>query len=424
MDTFVIDGPVRLEGRVAVSGAKNAVLPVMTAALLVEGVSELEAVPQLRDTETMAHLLRVLGARVEQNGGNVRIDTRGYDFCEAPYELVKTMRASVFVLGPLLARRGKARVSLPGGCAWGPRPVDLHLMGMERLGAQITFSHGYINAEAPNGLKGNEIFFEIPSVGATINVMMAAVLAQGKTTLVNAAREPEVSDIAEALNRAGARIQGAGGYAVEIEGVSELQPLKHRTLPDRIEAGTFLIAGLMTGGDVTVEQCEPEHLRALLDKLHQMGGNVETGDDWVRVQAANGVQPVDVTTAPFPGFATDLQAQIMAASAISNGVSLITETIYPDRFTHVAELRRLGAQIRLDGNIAVVTGTSSLTGAPVMATDLRASAALILSAFAAEGRTEISRVYHIDRGYERIEEKFAALGAPIERRREQGAELD
>jgi UDP-N-acetylglucosamine 1-carboxyvinyltransferase len=420
VDSFVIQGPVRLSGRVAVSGAKNAVLPAMTAALLVEGVSRLERVPQLRDTETMAHLLRVLGARVDHTNGTMRIDTRGSDYCEAPYELVKTMRASIYCLGPLLAKRGRAKVSLPGGCAWGPRPVDLHLMAMERLGARIELSHGYIHADAPHGLQGSEIFFEIPSVGATINAMMAAVLARGTTTLVNAAREPEVGDIAAALARAGARIDGAGSYAIRIEGVSELHSLAHSTLPDRIEAGTFLLAGMMTGGDVRVEGCDPSHLRALIEKLQQMGAEVEVGADWVRVYAHARPRPVDVTTAPFPGFATDLQAQIMAALAIADGVSLITETIYPDRFTHVPELRRLGAKIRLDGNIAVVTGNTGLTGAPVMATDLRASAALILSAFAAEGRTEISRVYHIDRGYERIEEKFASLGAAIERRQERG----
>jgi len=419
VDAFVIDGPVRLEGRVAVSGAKNAVLPAMTAALLSESVSTLRRVPHLRDTETMAHLLRVLGARVEFKDGTMRIDARHYDYCEAPYELVKTMRASVYALGPLLARRGEARVSLPGGCAWGPRPVDLHLMGMERLGAHITFEHGYIHATAPKGLHGAEIFFEIPSVGATINVMMAATLAKGRTTLVNCAREPEVTDIADALNEAGARIQGAGGYDIEIDGVSEIGPLDHDTLPDRIEAGTFLIAGLVTGGNVRVDGCEPEHLKHLADKLTAMGAQVDLGEDWAQAAYVDGIRPVDITTAPFPGFATDLQAQMMAALALSNGVSLITETIYPDRFTHVAELRRLGAQIRLDGNIAVVTGSKRLTGAPVMATDLRASAALILAAFAAEGRTEISRVYHIDRGYEKIEEKFATLGASIQRRQDE-----
>jgi UDP-N-acetylglucosamine 1-carboxyvinyltransferase len=422
VDTFVIDGPVRLDGQVSISGAKNAVLPAITAALLSESISTLRNVPHLRDTETMAHLLRVLGARVEFSNGTMRIDARDYDYCEAPYELVKTMRASVYALGPLLARRGEARVSLPGGCAWGPRPVDLHLMGMERLGANISFEHGYINAKAPNGLVGNEIFFEIPSVGATINVMMAATLAKGKTTLVNCAREPEVTDIAEALVAAGARITGAGGYDIEIEGVSELGPLDHDTLPDRIEAGTFLIAGLVTGGKVRAEGCKPEHLTALLDKLKAMGAQVEVGEDWAQAAYVDGIRPVDITTAPFPGFATDLQAQMMAALALSDGVSLITETIYPDRFTHVAELRRLGAQIRLDGNIAVVTGSKRLTGAPVMATDLRASAALILAAFAAEGRTEISRVYHIDRGYEAIEQKFAVLGASIQRRQDQDEE--
>jgi UDP-N-acetylglucosamine 1-carboxyvinyltransferase len=417
MDSFVIDGPVRLHGAVEVSGAKNAVLPVMTAALLSEGVSTIERVPHLRDTETMAHLLRVLGARVEHARGTMQIDTRGYDYCEAPYELVKTMRASVYALGPLLARKGKARVSLPGGCAWGPRPVDLHLMGMEKLGARIEIEHGYIDATAPGGLTGAEIFFEIPSVGATINVMMAAVLARGATTLVNAAREPEVADLAAALNRAGARIENAGKHAIQIEGVKELRPLRHVTMPDRIEAGTFLLGALVGGGDVTVTHCIPEHLKALFGKLVQAGAEVETGDDWARVRRADGLRAVDVLTAPYPGFATDLQAQYMAAMAVADGVSLITETIYPDRFTHVAELRRLGAKIRLDGNIAVVTGTPKLSGAPVMATDLRASAALILAAFAAQGQSEISRVYHIDRGYERIEEKFAALGAPIERRK-------
>jgi UDP-N-acetylglucosamine 1-carboxyvinyltransferase len=288
---------------------------------------------------------------------------------------------------------------------------------MEKLGAKIEIEHGYIDAKAPNGLRGSEFFFEIPSVGATINVMMAAVLAEGTTVLVNAAREPEVPDLAAALNRAGAKIEGAGKHSIHIEGVRELQPLNHVTMPDRIEAGTFLVAGLMTGGDVTVTHCVPEHLRALLDKLQQAGAEVETGDSHVRIRRANGLHSVDVITAPYPGFATDLQAQFMAAMAVADGISILTETIYPDRFTHVAELRRLGAKIRLDGNIAVVTGSPKLSGAPVMATDLRASAALILSAFTAQGRTEISRVYHIDRGYERIEEKFAALGAPIERRK-------
>jgi UDP-N-acetylglucosamine 1-carboxyvinyltransferase len=417
VDSFVIEGPVRLQGTVDVSGAKNAVLPVMTAALLSEGVSTLQRVPHLRDTETMAHLLRVLGARVDHERGTMHIDARDFDFCEAPYELVKTMRASIYALGPLLARKGRARVSLPGGCAWGPRPVDLHLMGMEKLGAQIEIEHGFIDAKAPNGLKGAEIFFEIPSVGATINVMMAAVLAQGTTLLVNAAREPEIPDLATALNNAGAKIQNAGKHTIQIEGVKTLRPLEHVTMPDRIEAGTFLIAGLMTGGDVTVTHCVPEHVKALLDKLTQAGAEIETGDTWVRIRRANGLKSVDIITAPYPGFATDLQAQFMAAMAVADGVSLITETIYPDRFTHVAELRRLGAKIRLDGNIAVVTGASKLSGAPVMATDLRASAALILAAFTAQGRSEISRVYHIDRGYEQIEEKFAKLGAPIERKK-------
>ena len=422
MDSFVIEGPVQLCGSVEASGAKNAVLPVMMAVLLSEGESTLTRVPHLRDTETMAHLLRVLGARVEHRSGTMTIDTTGYDFCEAPYELVKTMRASVYALGPLLARKRKARVSLPGGCAWGPRPVDLHLMGMEKLGARIDIEHGFIVAEAPQGLKGAEIFFEIPSVGATVNVMMAAVLAEGTTTLVNAAREPEIPDLASALNRAGARIEGAGKHSIVIHGVKEIAPLQHETMPDRIEVGTFLIAGLMTGGDVTVTGCVPEHVKALLDKLEAAGAETEVGTNRVRIRRSDGLRHTDIVTQPYPGFATDLQAQFMAAMAVADGVSLITETIYPDRFTHVAELRRLGAKIRLDGNIAVVTGSPKLSGAPVMATDLRASAALILAAFTAQGRTEISRVYHIDRGYERIEEKFAALGAPIVRSKEGAGE--
>jgi UDP-N-acetylglucosamine 1-carboxyvinyltransferase len=422
VDNFVIEGPVRLHGNVPASGAKNAVLPVMTACLLSEGVSKLTRVPHLRDTETMAHLLRVLGSRVDHRSGTMTIDTTGYDFCEAPYELVKTMRASIYALGPLLARKGRARVSMPGGCAWGPRPIDLHLMGMEKLGARIEIEHGFIVATAPNGLHGGEVFFEIPSVGATINVMMAAVLASGTTMLVNAAREPEVADLAVALNHAGARIEDAGEHTIRIEGVKEIGPLEHMTMPDRIEVGTFLIAALITRGDVTVTGCVPDHLKALIEKLEMAGAAVEIGPDWVRVRPADALHPTDIITSPYPGFATDLQAQFMAAMAVANGVSLITETIYPDRFTHVAELRRLGAKIRLDGNIAVVTGIPKLSGAPVMATDLRASAALILAAFAAEGRSEISRVYHIDRGYERIEEKFAELGAPIARIKDESGE--
>ncbi|MBU1675962.1 UDP-N-acetylglucosamine 1-carboxyvinyltransferase [bacterium] len=415
MDRFVIEGPTRLSGDVRAAGAKNAVLPLMAAALLSSGASVIRNVPDLRDVRTFMRLLEILGARCDLTAGTLRIDTSGADGIEAPYELVKTMRASVYVLGPLLAYKGEARVSLPGGCAWGPRPVNLHLEGMRALGADPGLDGGYIHARAPRGLRGGEFRFEPSSVGATCNVLMAAVLADGETRLHNCAVEPEVTQLAEALVESGARIDGLGGATLTVRGVRALGPIRHEVVPDRIEAGTFLAAAAITGGDVTVLDCRPDHLVEPLAALRSMGCEIETGADRVRLAAPQRPRPVEIKTRPFPGFPTDMQAQIMAVAALADGVSHITENIYPDRFTHTAELRRLGADIRLDGATATIFGVAELSGAPVMATDLRASAALILAGTAARGTTTIERVYHIDRGYERIEEKLAALGARIRR---------
>ena len=417
MERFVIEGPARLSGGVRASGSKNTTLPLMCATLLAQGESVLRGVPLLRDTRTMARVLETLGARCRFEGHTLRIDASEVPNRKAPYELVKTMRASIYVLGPLLARFGDVRVSLPGGCAWGPRPVDLHLMGMERLGARVSLDHGYIDARAPAGgrLRGDDIAFKVSSVGATANILMAAVLAEGRTVLHNAAREPDVTALAEGLVAMGARIEGLGTSTLTIDGVESLAPLDMTVPADRIEVGTFLAAAPITRGRVRVEGCVPDHQRSLLELFRQGGLAVSQGEDWIEVDGAGRMQALEVVTAPYPGFPTDMQAQIMAACAVADGVSTITETIYLDRFTHVAELRRLGAEIRLDGNVAVVRGVERLQGAPVMATDLRCSAALILAACGAEGTTYLGRVYHIDRGYEAIEEKLAGLGARIRR---------
>ena len=416
MDRFLIQGPCTLEGSVQVSGAKNAVLPLMAATLLSRGVSRIHNVPDLRDTRTMGRVLTTLGAVVQRDGSTLQIDTNAVEGVEAPYELVKTMRASIYVLGPLLAARGEARVSLPGGCAWGPRPVDLHLKGMETLGAQVELDGGYIVARRPKeGLSGGVMNFETSSVGATANLLMAAVLARGITVLENAAREPEVTQLAEALNACGAKIEGVGTSTLRIEGVEEIHPLEATVIPDRIEAGTFLTAAPMLHSRLRVERLRPDHIAATLEVLSACGCKLEVGDDFVEIDGREARAPVNVVTRPFPGFATDMQAQTMAVATLLDGISVITDTIYPDRFTHVAELRRLGADIRLDGNSAVVKGMDKLSGAPVMATDLRASAALILAGLAAHGETLIDRIYHIDRGYEQIEQKLACLGATIER---------
>ncbi len=416
MDRFLIHGPCTVRGSVRVSGAKNAVLPLMAATLLTRGVSRIHNVPDLRDTRTMGRVLTTLGATVERKGSTLTIDTSGAEGVDAPYELVKTMRASIYVLGPLLAARGRARVSLPGGCAWGPRPVDLHLKGMETLGARVELEGGYIVAQRPPaGLRGGEMDFETSSVGATANLLMAAVLAQGTTVLENAAREPEVTQLAEALCAAGAKIEGLGTTTLVVEGVEEIRPLEVTVIPDRIEAGTFLTAAPILRSRLKVEGLRPDHLGATLQVMEDCGCTLEVGEDSIEIDGRNAGHPVNVVTRPYPGFATDMQAQTMAVATLLDGISVITDTIYPDRFTHVAELRRLGAKIRLDGNSAVVKGVKRLSGAPVMATDLRASAALILAGLAAHGETLLDRIYHIDRGYEEIERKFAGLGATIER---------
>jgi UDP-N-acetylglucosamine 1-carboxyvinyltransferase len=412
MDKFVIHGGKSLNGALKISGAKNASLPLMAAALLASGIHKIHNVPDLRDVRTMAHLLRVIGARVDLANNTLDIDTRDASYYEAPYELVKTMRASIYVLGPLLARFGRARVSLPGGCAWGPRPVDLHLLGMQRLGAQIDLEDGYIVARADE-LRGARITFPIASVGATGNVMMAAALAKGRTVIENAAREPEIVALAEHLNAMGGQVSGLGTDQIEIEGVKELKPSEFVNIPDRIEAGTFLVAVALAGGDVTLQNLNPAHLGATLDALQRAGFTLEIGENSIRLKAEGRARPVDLRTAPFPGFPTDMQAQWIALMSLASGSATITDTIYADRFTHVAELQRLGADIRVEGNTAVVRGVDHLQGAPVMSTDLRASASLILAGLAAQGRTDLSRVYHIDRGYERIELKLRSLGADI-----------
>ena len=414
MDKFIIQGPCKLEGNVAISGAKNAVLPLIAAALLAKGRSVIENVPDLRDVATMVRLLRILGAEVTLERGVLTIDTARVNNVEAPYELVKTMRASIYVLGPLVAAHQRARVSLPGGCAWGPRPIDLHLMAMERLGADITLDHGYIQAAAKR-LQGNEVVFPIASVGATAQTIMAASLARGVTTIRNAALEPEVTELVRALNDAGARIEGAGTPTLTIDGVEAIEPFAYRVVPDRIEAGTFAAAAVATGGRVKMAQCRPDHLGAVIDVLRVCGATVSSEADHLEIAGPDRIEATHVVTREYPGFPTDMQAQIMAVLSRANGVSTVKDTIYPDRFTHVPELRRLGAQIRLDGNLAVITGVEALDAAPVMATDIRASSALIIAALVAHGQTEISRVYHIDRGYERIESKLRELGAHIER---------
>jgi UDP-N-acetylglucosamine 1-carboxyvinyltransferase len=418
MDKFVIQGETRLKGSVAASGSKNAALPIMVAALLVSGKTRMTRVPRLRDVDTLGRLMEMLGARVTRDDHALILDTSEIVSTEAPYDLVKTMRASIYVLGPLLARAGRARVSLPGGCAWGPRPVDLHLKGMAALGAIIDIDEGYIVARCPRGLTGTDIHLDIASVGATANLLLAATAAKGTTVIHNAAREPEIGAVADALNRMGGDVRGAGTTEITIEGGRALSPAEIPVIPDRIETGTFLVGAAMTGGDVTVRQCAPRDLSALMAKLKEAGAEVTHGGDWIRVRGGPRPRAVKVTTDFHPGFPTDLQAQVMALASLADGTTVITEQIYRDRFAHVPELVRLGARIELDQNVAVIQGRESLSGAHVMATDLRASAALILAGLAARGETHVSRVYHIDRGYERIEAKLAELGAAVRRESE------
>jgi len=417
MDKFVIQGNRTLKGTIQTSGAKNASLALMPATILAPGSYRLSNTPELRDVGTMRRLLETLGLVVSRSGDTLSIDSREIRSFEAPYEHVKKMRASIYVLGPLLARYGTARVSLPGGCAWGPRPVNLHIEGLKKLGAQIELEAGYIVAKASR-LKGTRIAFEISSVGATGNILMAAVLAEGTTVIENAAQEPEIVALAHFLSAMGARISGAGTTRLTIEGVHALHPSDVQTIPDRIEAGTFLIAGAMAGDpstSVRVESCDPTHLSAVLEKLKEAGAAIIVRGSSVELRPPEVIQPVSVTTGVYPGFPTDMQAQWIALMSLASGTSMITDTVYFDRFTHVPELARLGGQITVRENTATVVGVRRLTGAKVMSTDLRASASLILSGLAAEGTTEVLRVYHLDRGYERIEKKLNGLGARIRR---------
>jgi UDP-N-acetylglucosamine 1-carboxyvinyltransferase len=416
MDKILIKGGKRLKGDVPVSGAKNAALPVLAATLLGAGEHRIANIPKLMDVVTIRKLLTHLGAVISDHGPDgwtVRVPdlTR----CEAPYEMVKTMRASVLVLGPLAARFGEARVSLPGGCAIGARPINLHLMGLEKMGAEIKIERGYVTVKARR-LKGARIYLDMPSVTGTENLMMAATLAEGVTVIENAAHEPEVADLAQFLIQCGAKINGAGTDAVTIDGVESLNGSgTHRIMPDRIEAGTYLAAAAITGGDIFVRGCNPRHLDAVALKLREIGVEIREEPEGLRATAPNRVRAVDIKTLPYPGFPTDMQAQIMALMTLSDGLSVITETVFENRFSHVAELRRMGADIQIEGRNAIIKGVRRLSGAPVMASDLRASAGLVLAGLAAEGETEISRVYHLDRGYEGIERKFSNLGGEITR---------
>ena len=413
MDKIIIRGGRRLCGEVRISGAKNAALPILCSALLTDGWNTYHNIPDLVDIRTVKKLIGSFGVEISGEG-TLRVNAAGIIQTEASYELVKTMRASILVLGPLVARTGFARVSLPGGCAIGARPVNLHIKSLQEMGAEVELREGYVEARARK-LKGANIYFDISTVTGTENIMMAACLAQGTTVLRNAAQEPEVTNLAEVLNGMGARIAGAGTDVITIEGVDRLHPVEATIIPDRIEAGTFMIAAGMTGGDVRLLGCNPLHLDALIHKLRDAGMEITPIDGGLRAVGGEAVRSTDVKTQPYPGFATDLQAQMMAFMALGNGLSVITETVFENRFMHVSELMRMGADIVIQGRSAIVKGVPELRGAPVMATDLRASASLILAGLAAKGRTELSRVYHIDRGYQAIEKKLSALGADIER---------
>ncbi len=414
MKSIVINGGRKLSGEVSISGAKNAALPIIAAGLLCDGEHRIRNVPSLADVRTLGRILQHMGVAFASTDHEIILDPSKVSEPEAPYDLVRTMRASVLVLGPLVARFGRARVSLPGGCAIGARPVNLHIAGLEKMGAKVAIEHGYIVAEAKR-LRGAQIYFDIVTVTGTENLLMAAVLADGETVLENAAREPEVVDLANALIAMGARIEGAGTDVIRVRGVERLRPLDHTVVPDRIETGTFVIAAAITGGNVTIRSCRPEHIDALLSKVSEAGAAVSVGEGSITVTGESPIRPVNVKTLPYPGFPTDMQAQFMSLMTLAQGTSIINETIFENRFTHVAELRRMGADIQHDGRTAVVKGVPRLSGAPVMATDLRASASLILAGLAAEGTTVVSRIYHLDRGYENIEGKLSALGADIKR---------
>jgi UDP-N-acetylglucosamine 1-carboxyvinyltransferase len=416
VDNIRIEGGRPLQGTVRISGAKNAALPILCSALLTDGEHVFRNVPALQDIRTTAQLLRHLGQEVTLEPGIVRVTGHACPEADAPYDLVKKMRASVLVLGPLVARYGRARVSLPGGCAIGARPVDQHLKGLTAMGAEVTLDHGYVEVVVPKGrLHGAEVVFDMPTVTGTENLMCAAVLAKGRTTLVNAAREPEIEELASVLNKMGASVDGAGTDVITIEGREGLHPVDHAIIADRIEAGTYMVAAAMTGGNVLLENVNLEHLGAVTAKMREAGVLIEREAGGVRVSGKPPFRPVDITTAPHPGFPTDMQAQLMVLMCFSSGRSMITETIFENRFMHVSELNRMGADIRVSGRTATVTGVKTLQGAQVMATDLRASASLVVAGLVAQGTTDILRVYHIDRGYEHIEKKLAALGANIRR---------
>ncbi len=416
MDKIVIEGGRRLEGTVKMSGAKNAVLPVLAATLLTGGRNIIEGVPKVRDVTTMIKLLEGLGAEVESyRNEKIILDTYNANNPEAPYDLVSTMRASCLVLGPLLSRLGKARVSLPGGCAIGARPIDLHIKGLQEMGAEIRIEQGYVHGKA-HQLKGTQFYFDTVSVTGTANLMMAAVLANGETILENAAKEPEVVFLADILNLAGAKISGQGTDIITIQGTTSLDPIKCTIFPDRIETGTFMIAAAITQGDVTIENCFPKHLEPIILKLQEARVGIEIEKNKIRVLGQkDSIRAVNAKTNPYPGFPTDIQAQFMALMTLAQGQSIIMETVFENRFMHVAELKRMGADISLDGHTAIINGVKGLSGAPLMATDLRASASLVLAALAAKGQSVISRVYHIDRGYVAIEKKLSQLGAQINR---------
>lgn len=414
MEAILVQGGPPLKGTIQASGSKNAALPLMAASLLAEGTVRLRNIPKLRDVSTMAGLMRGLGAEIRAAGDVLEICSDRVSKYEAPYDLVRTMRASVLVLGPLLARWGQARVSLPGGCAIGERPIDLHLKGFEKLGATVELKHGYVEASAKR-LRGGRVHFDISTVGGTENILMAACLAEGTTVIENAAREPEIVDLAAFLNRMGAEVSGAGSDVITVRGVASLRAAEHRVIADRIEAGTFLCAAAITRGDVTVTGIDPAHQEPLLDKLAECGVQLHVGTGQIRATMERRPKPVSIRTWPFPGFPTDMQAQMMALLCLAEGSSTLTENVFENRFMHVPELRRLGAHIEVEGRVATIHGVKQLTGAPVMASDLRASAALVLAGLVAEGQTLVRRIYHLDRGYERIEEKLSALGAHIER---------
>lgn len=417
MAKLLVHKSAPLKGTVRVNGAKNSVLKLLAASILAQSPCTIESVPELLDVEVMITLLESLGLKVTYDREKEVVYTEPAEtlMCEAPYELIQKMRASFVVMGPLLARKGVAKVSMPGGCAIGARPIDLHLKGFQALGAQVNLGHGYIEAKAENGLKGAEIYLDFPSVGATENIMMAATMAEGVTVIQNAAKEPEIVDLANFLNEMGANVKGAGTDTIRVKGVEKLLGAKHQTIPDRIITATYMVAAAMTQGDITIENVVSSHVKPVAAKLREMGAVVEDSDDVIRVVGTNTLKAVDITTLPYPGFPTDAQAQFMALLAVASGTSVINETVFENRFLHVAEINRMGANIKIEGHSAVIQGTPKLQGAQVKATDLRAGAALVLAGLIAEGITEVSEIYHIDRGYPQIERDLRSLGAKIER---------